>query len=121
MNDEQPVLVTEQVFCQEGQGVLVNNASIYVVDIDSLAEDLIFTLTSRPQIGEWPTSETPTLPLLVDLNHEGFIGGNVAIFQSHLKFSEHLIFLPHIYFSANHTHQNARHHKLINKFLILWL
>ena len=48
--------MTEQVFCLEGRGVLVNNASIYVVDIDSMAEDLVFTLTSSPQIGGYLTA-----------------------------------------------------------------
>ena len=52
MNDEAPLIVTEQLFVQEGRVVALTNASMYVVDIDTSPDDLIFTLDVPPVFGE---------------------------------------------------------------------
>ncbi|XP_033757797.1 extracellular matrix protein FRAS1-like [Pecten maximus] len=51
VNDEAPMVMTEQIFVRENFNVLVTNASLYVVDIDTSADDLIFTLDTAPQHG----------------------------------------------------------------------
>ncbi|KAL3876627.1 hypothetical protein ACJMK2_034445 [Sinanodonta woodiana] len=51
INDEPPLMVTEQVFAREGHAVTVTNASIYILDIDSHPEDLALTLKTAPMHG----------------------------------------------------------------------
>lgn len=52
-NDETPSMVTEQVFVQEGQTVVLSNASVYVTDLDTPASRLVFTLHIPPSHGEF--------------------------------------------------------------------
>ena len=52
VNDEPPYIVTEQLFVKEGQAVTLTNASMYVVDLDTLPEDLMLTLRLPPVSGE---------------------------------------------------------------------
>ncbi|XP_069123568.1 extracellular matrix organizing protein FRAS1-like [Argopecten irradians] len=51
INDEAPMVMTEQIFVRENFNVLVTNASLYVVDLDTPADDLIFTVDTIPQHG----------------------------------------------------------------------
>ncbi|XP_013419183.1 extracellular matrix protein FRAS1-like, partial [Lingula anatina] len=51
-NDESPVMVTEQLHCQEGRGVVMTNATMYVIDFDSVPEELLFTVEALPQHGK---------------------------------------------------------------------
>ena len=52
MNDEPPYIVTEQLFVKEGQAVTLTNASMYVVDLDTVPVDLMLTLRLPPVSGE---------------------------------------------------------------------
>ncbi|XP_035826399.1 extracellular matrix protein FRAS1 [Aplysia californica] len=52
LNDEAPQIITEQLFAREGRGVTLTNASMYVVDLDSQPQDLMFTLTTSPANGQ---------------------------------------------------------------------
>ncbi|XP_041363241.1 extracellular matrix organizing protein FRAS1-like isoform X2 [Gigantopelta aegis] len=51
VNDEPPHMITEQLFVSEGKSVLLTNASMYVVDLDTQPADLLFTLTLPPTQG----------------------------------------------------------------------
>ena len=53
MNDEPPYIVTEQLFVKEGQAVTLTNASMYVVDLDTVPVDLMLTLRLPPVSGEF--------------------------------------------------------------------
>ncbi len=50
-NDEEPELITTQLFLPEGEGVVVSNVSLFVSDLDTPDEDLIFTITQYPSFG----------------------------------------------------------------------
>lgn len=52
MNDEPPYIVTEQLFVKEGQAITLTNASMYVVDLDTVPENLMLTLRLPPVSGE---------------------------------------------------------------------
>ncbi|ESO99609.1 hypothetical protein LOTGIDRAFT_173674 [Lottia gigantea] len=51
INDEPPEIITEQLFVQEGRFVTLTNASMFVLDIDTVPEDLVFTLDIPPSHG----------------------------------------------------------------------
>ncbi|VDI42839.1 Hypothetical predicted protein [Mytilus galloprovincialis] len=51
LNDEEPLLVTEQLFVQEHQAVVVTNSSLYVIDIDTHPDQLLLTVKVSPQHG----------------------------------------------------------------------
>ncbi|XP_048248290.1 extracellular matrix organizing protein FRAS1-like isoform X2 [Haliotis rufescens] len=59
VNDEQPHIITEQLFVQEGKAVTLTNASMYVIDIDTAPEDLFFTLQIPPSHGALRVKELP--------------------------------------------------------------
>ena len=42
MNDEEPVIVTEQAFVPEGEGVIIANVTLYARDLDTPTDDLLF-------------------------------------------------------------------------------
>ncbi|KAL5018410.1 hypothetical protein ScPMuIL_004132 [Solemya velum] len=64
VNDEPPLIVTEQLFVQENGAVLLTNASLYVIDIDSDDTDLIFTLETPPSYGNLKKKEFFMDPVL---------------------------------------------------------
>ena len=50
-NDEEPSLITTQLFLPEGEGIVVSNVTVYVSDLDTPNEDLIFSITQYPSFG----------------------------------------------------------------------
>ena len=52
VNDEPPVLITEQVFCQEGQVAPLTNNSVYIIDMDTPPDELEITLKATPKQGK---------------------------------------------------------------------
>lgn len=52
INDEHPEVETGILFCSENAGVAITNLTVRVIDLDTPAEQLLFTLTSQPQYGE---------------------------------------------------------------------
>ncbi|XP_053388167.1 extracellular matrix organizing protein FRAS1-like isoform X2 [Mercenaria mercenaria] len=51
VNDEAPKVVTEQVFVQEGQQILVTNASVYITDLDTPNDQILISLQMPPEHG----------------------------------------------------------------------
>ncbi|XP_038060993.1 extracellular matrix protein FRAS1-like [Patiria miniata] len=51
VNDEEPMLITDTLFLPENEGAVVTNVSMYASDLDTGAEDLIFTVTEYPTCG----------------------------------------------------------------------
>ncbi|XP_077999737.1 extracellular matrix organizing protein FRAS1-like [Glandiceps talaboti] len=52
LNDEEPVIQKEQLYCGEGEAVIITNVTLYVTDMDTNTEDLLFTLTQPPAHGQ---------------------------------------------------------------------
>lgn len=51
MNDEEPMLITDTLYLPENDGIVITNVSLYASDLDSSAEDLLFTITEYPNCG----------------------------------------------------------------------
>ncbi|XP_071508475.1 extracellular matrix organizing protein FRAS1-like [Diadema antillarum] len=51
VNDEQPIIFTEQAFVPEGEGVIIANVTIFASDLDTPTEDLLFEIVTYPQHG----------------------------------------------------------------------
>ena len=51
-NDEPPQIISEQIFCQEGRGILIKNASMFIVDFDTLPSELLLTVEKEPKQGK---------------------------------------------------------------------
>lgn len=52
INDEPPIMATEQLFVKEGQAVSLTNASVYVMDLDTEPQDLQLVLILPPSSGK---------------------------------------------------------------------
>ena len=52
VNDEAPVMKTEQLFVREGHLAALTNTSLYITDLDTPPRDLLLTLTSEPINGQ---------------------------------------------------------------------
>ncbi|XP_070544831.1 extracellular matrix organizing protein FRAS1-like [Ptychodera flava] len=52
VNDEPPLIIKEQLYCDEGGAAVVTNVTLYVTDLDTSEEDLLFTLSAAPNHGQ---------------------------------------------------------------------
>ncbi|XP_033644314.1 extracellular matrix protein FRAS1-like [Asterias rubens] len=51
VNDEEPMLITDTLYLPENDGIVISNVSLYASDLDSSADDLLFTITEYPNCG----------------------------------------------------------------------